>query len=113
MRDRRTGEAFAKFKDDPKLYDIHIDRHPVPATAATERAVEELIQRNFESEFFLSAREIERQAERMRQALLQPPQIVLEAEQTQSAHEIISRPRAHSPAPAVTDTRGSSDDPFR
>jgi hypothetical protein len=79
LRQKPTGEAFAKFKDDPRLYDIAIDHDPRPSTRAIEEAVEDLIARNFETEFFVPAAEVERQSEHLRKALLQGPPIIIES----------------------------------
>lgn len=70
VRQMRTGEALGKFRDDPKLYRLLIDRHIVPETPASERAMEELLERNFASEFFRSAAQVEQEEDRLRQSIL-------------------------------------------
>ncbi|MBW3600757.1 MAG: hypothetical protein KY475_26265, partial [Planctomycetes bacterium] len=79
IRSKRTGEAFGKFKDDSRLYDIAIEQHRIPEGPAIERAVEELIAENFESEFFRSAEIVKQEEERLRQRILREPPVILEA----------------------------------
>ena len=75
IREKRTGEAFGKFKDDPTLYDIAITRHPQPDGPAIEQAVEELLEQNFASEFFVSSALVEQESEQLRVDILRPPVI--------------------------------------
>jgi len=77
VRQRRTGEAFGKFRDDEHLYDIHIDHHPIADTPKLTESLAELKQRNFESPLFLSKAFVERESERLREALLREPPITV------------------------------------
>lgn len=97
LREKRTGEAFGKFKDDPTLYDIDVTRHPVPEGPANEEAVTELLQKNFESEFFVSAAIVEQQGEKLREEILRAPVIPIES-------------RAHNQASGIPDS--GPPDPF-
>ena len=77
IRGRRTGEAFGKFRDDERLFDIHVDHNPIAPTPKLEAKVQELLQRNFESDLFLSKAEVERRAEQLRELLLHQPPITI------------------------------------
>lgn len=101
-----TGEAFGKFRGDPHLYDLAIDHRPrlVRSTPSVEAKVEELKQANFDSELFLSKAEVERQAEAIRQQLLQGPTIRLP---DLSAHH-----QSSGIAPSGSNT-SNDEDPFR
>ena len=78
IRTKPTGEAFGKFKDDPNVYDLALTYRPVNDTPEIRQKVEELIQRNFESDFFVPASQIESEAEELRLNLLRRPPIVLD-----------------------------------
>ncbi|MBW3598961.1 MAG: hypothetical protein KY475_17025, partial [Planctomycetes bacterium] len=79
IRSKRAGEAFGKFKDDPRLYDIAIEQHRIPEGPAIERAVEELVAENFESEFFRSAASVKQEEEILRERILGEPPVILDA----------------------------------
>lgn len=81
VRNRRTGSAFAKFKDDPRLYDLAIDHQPIRETPELLRRVEELKAKNFESEFFRSKEDVEAEMEKLRAEILSTPKIVLSSGQ--------------------------------
>ena len=80
VRELRTGEAFGVFVNDPKLYSILVDYDPVEPSAAIEEAKQELIEKNFEAEFFVSATEADREAQEVREMLLRRPSIVIDAQ---------------------------------
>lgn len=77
IRELPTGFAFGKFKDDPKLYHLRIEQQKTDETPELRRRKEELLQKNFESEFFVSKEAVEREEERMRLALLSNSPILL------------------------------------
>jgi hypothetical protein len=107
VRKRSTGETFGKFRDDERLYDILIDHHPIIESAKLRALKEELLQKNFESEVFLSKADVEREAEIIRESLLREPPIVLTTHQpaNESAHQAASK------APA-SEARLNDDIPF-
>lgn len=78
IRERKTGAAFGKFRDDPNVYDLDIMHHPLHDSPALERAVDELKSRNFASEFFVSKSDVEREEEHLRRRILTDPPIVIE-----------------------------------
>lgn len=80
IRQLRTGVAFGQFVDDDHLYKIHVDYHPVRVTARLRDRVEELLQRNFEQDCFISREEADRREELVRQQLLTAPRIILRTE---------------------------------
>lgn len=77
IRELHTGEAFGRFVNDDRLYHMLIDHDPVAETPRSNERMQELIQRNFEQDFFISATEADRLAELDRQRLLGPDRIVL------------------------------------
>jgi hypothetical protein len=77
VRNLTTGLAYGRFLDDPKLYHLGIEFDPVDETPELATAVEELLQRNFEQDFFISREEADRLAEQERLRLLTPPAIEL------------------------------------
>ena len=103
VRELQTGVAFGRFVDDPQLYHIGIDHNPVRETPTLETRYQELLQRNFEQEFFISAEEADRLAERDRLRLLRPGPIVLDV-------ELVPRPGETCPE---KETRQEPPDPFR
>lgn len=98
LREKRTGEAFGKFKDDPTLYDIAITRHPEPQEPAIEEAKQELLEQNFASEFFVSSALVEQESEKLRIEILRPPIIRIEGDDQRHA--------------SGNDDTGADDDPF-
>ncbi len=77
IRTLKTGEAVAKFYDDPNLHRVLIDEDPIPDSPRLRAAVQELIQKNFESDLFVSAAQLDMEAEQIRLSLFQSPVIVL------------------------------------
>ena len=75
IRELKTGHAFGKFVDDPTLYHLKVDHHPIRRTSALERRLQELLQRNFEQDLFISRAEADRLEELHRRELLTPPKI--------------------------------------
>ncbi len=77
VRELPTGFAFGKFKDDPKLYHLKIEEQKTDETPELRQRKQELLAKNFESEFFVSKEAIEREEERLRLALLSQSAIVI------------------------------------
>jgi len=103
VRQLRTGEAFGQFDSDPQLHHLQIDHRPVRETRSLETRYQELLQKNFEQEFFISTAEAERLAEQDRLRLLAheaiqlPPGTVIESAVASSSGENSSSPPATSP----------------
>lgn len=77
LRTSPTGRAFGKFKDDPRLYEIDIDHHPITETKALLQKYDELLAKNFELEFFQSKAAAELEGEQLRELVLNPAKIFL------------------------------------
>ncbi len=77
VRGLSTGFAFGKFKDDPKLYHLKIEEQKTEETPELRQRKQELLAKNFESEFFVSKEAIEREEERLRMSLLSQKAIVI------------------------------------
>lgn len=84
IRELRTGECFARFVNDPRLYHLLVNYEPVRETPRIDAAVKELLQRNFEQDCFISAARADQLADVERRALLSPPAIVIPAQNDQS-----------------------------
>ncbi|MCY2990974.1 MAG: hypothetical protein NTY19_24325 [Planctomycetota bacterium] len=97
IRTRRTGEAFAKFRDDERLYDLLVDYHPIPDTPRLLESVEELIQRNFTSDVFVSKAYVETEGERLRESLLRQPPITIPAAALQNLEYVLDAPSPLTP----------------
>lgn len=80
VRQLKTGHCFGKFVDDDRLHRIHVKYEPVPETARTEARVAELVQRNYEQDFFISSAEADRQGELARLKLLEQPKIIVKTD---------------------------------
>jgi hypothetical protein len=80
IRQLKTGEAFGRFVDDNRLYHLGIHYEPIRETPSQQRRLQELLQRNFEQDIFISASTADQLAERDRQRLLGPDRIVLRDE---------------------------------
>lgn len=94
IRELQTGVCFGKFVDNDHLYKIQVDHRPVRITRRLEERMEELLQRNFEQEFFISKEESDRLAEQDRLELLQPPRIELHVPADQIV--LASSPDSHA-----------------
>ncbi|MCC7420554.1 MAG: hypothetical protein IT428_09745, partial [Planctomycetaceae bacterium] len=79
IRKRGTGEAFAMFAGDPDVHSIDVEEIPIEETSELTGHVQELLDRNYESGFFLTAEEVDRELEECRRTLLTSPQIVIPA----------------------------------
>lgn len=77
LRTLKTGEALAKFYDDPQLHRVLVDEDPIPDSERLREAVKELIQKNFESDLFVSAARADEEAEEIRLSLFQPQKLIL------------------------------------
>ncbi|MCA9078425.1 MAG: TraM recognition domain-containing protein [Planctomycetaceae bacterium] len=96
IRQLKTGICFGRFADDDWLYQILVDYAPVHANPRTDARMQELIERNFEQDLFISASEADRLGEEDRRRLLAVPKIEIRK----------NRPQRDSSDPP-------SDDPFR
>lgn len=77
IRRLQTGEAFGMFAGAPDVHFVNVDHLPLYQSLKLRDAVDALIEKNFESEFFISAAEADRETERYRQQLLQGTPILL------------------------------------
>ena len=77
LRTLNTGEALAKFYNDSVLHRVLIDEDPIPDSTRLRAAVDELIQKNFESDLFVSAARADQEAEEIRLSLFQPQKLIL------------------------------------
>jgi len=77
IRRRGTGEAFAMFANNPGVHAIEVEQIPVEESPELNARVQELLARNYESDFFLSAAAADRELEQCRQLLFQSPTIVI------------------------------------
>lgn len=84
IRTKRTGAAFGKFKDDPRLYDLAINHIPIIETPELIENREKLLERNFSQDCFISKEEVERQGEQQRQLLLSGESIVIKSDEPTS-----------------------------
>ena len=80
VRQLKTGEAFGRFVDDERLYHLNIHYDPVRQTPSQQQRLQELLQRNFEQDIFISADAADRLAEQDRRRLLGSDRIILPAE---------------------------------
>lgn len=106
IRKLSTGDCLAKFVNDPQVYGIGVQRPPIPDSPQIQEAVEELKEQNFQSDIFLPAAQVDREAEEIRQRLLTGPVISVSSNgRSQAAGD-------GSPPPASGD--GADDvNPFR
>ena len=77
IRKLQTGEAFGMFAGDPDVHTVKVDYLPLFESSELRERVDALIEKNFESEFFISASEADREADLYRQQLLQGKPIQL------------------------------------
>lgn len=80
LRLLNTGETLAKFYNDREIYPTLIHEDPIPDSPKLRAAVEELIQRNFESDIFISASLADQEAELIRRSLFEAPKIIIPSE---------------------------------
>ena len=105
IRRLQTGEAFIQLANDPEIHFAKIDHLPIHDSLELRDRIEELIVKNFESEFFISAAEADRELELYRHQLLQESPIVLPVVLPDSAISIESEETASEAK--------SDSDPFR
>ena len=101
IRKLQTGEAFGMFAGDLAVHFVNVDHLPLYESLQLRDAVDALIEKNFESEFFISAAEADRETERYRQQLLQGTPILLSGKDYST-----------NPDKTSIEVEGSSD-PFR
>jgi hypothetical protein len=77
IRKRKTGEAYAKLRDDDQLYDVRVEYQPTGETAKVRDKIEALIERNFQADLFRSMASVEKEAEQIRESLLRDPPITI------------------------------------
>lgn len=70
IRHLKTGEAFCMFPGDPTIHEVAVDYLPIDDTPEMQDAVSALLERNYDSEFFVSAAEADLEAETIRADLL-------------------------------------------
>jgi len=75
IRRLQTGEAIAQLANSPDIRRILVDFLPLDDLPSLERRVEELLHRNFESDFFISSQAASSELERYRRELLTGPTI--------------------------------------
>ncbi|MEZ5951724.1 MAG: hypothetical protein R3C12_21440 [Planctomycetaceae bacterium] len=111
VRQLKTGHCFGKFADDPNLYRILVKYDPVAETASTQRRLEELIQENYERDFFISSGEADRIAEEARCKLLESPRIVVKSAPEKTSSPVVQTTEIVNPdgEPSVE----KDQDPFR
>ena len=100
VRQLKTGHCFGKFVDDDRLYNIRVKYEPVAETARAQARVDELVQRNYEQDFFISSAEADRQGELARLKLLEQPKIIINTNNgLNDATNGISSPQPKGPDP--------------
>lgn len=101
VRRLKTGQCFAKFVNDDRLKRVLINYQPVADTPRARQRLMELLQANFEQDFFISTTEADRQYEAARERLLQP--------------EVIRIPQKSPESPNVSDAVQTvrEEHPFR
>ena len=87
IRQLKTGICFGRFADDDQLYEIMVDYAPVTANPRTDARMQDLIERNFEQDMFISASEADRLAFEDRRRLLAPPRIDFRPDRPQSGSD--------------------------
>ena len=85
IRKLLTGEALAKFYNDADLHSVLVNEDPIPDSPKLRAAKEELLQKNFESDLFVSAARMDAEAEQIRLSLFQPSTIYLPASDSRAA----------------------------
>jgi hypothetical protein len=70
IRRLKTGEAFVKLHDDDELYKVKVRLNKIHESESVDKRVEEFKQENFESDYFISSQNAERQFEELRRDLL-------------------------------------------
>ncbi len=91
LRTQPTGTAIAKFFNNPIPKRIIVDEDPIPDSLKLQEAVNALIEKNFESDFFVPAGTIDREAEQIRLSLFQPPRLILGSTPDRSIDLSVSR----------------------
>ncbi len=79
VRRRKTGQAYGKFKDDDRVYDLDIEDSTLRETPELQRRYDELLARNFSSQLFATREDAEREEQLVRDKLLSQPPIMLDA----------------------------------
>lgn len=77
LRRLQTGESFLQRANDPEIRSVLVDYVPVESTRSLQTCVSELLARNFESDFFITKADADREREECRRWLLTEPAIRL------------------------------------
>lgn len=102
VRQLKTGHCYGKFVDDDTLYRMLIEHNPIRETRRADERLRELLQRNYEQDFFISSAEADRLTNMARLQLLEPERIVLTSSETEQKASI---------QPSEVDNQNSSVDP--
>ncbi len=92
LRTQPIGNAVAKFLHNPMPIRLIVDEDPIPDSESLQAAVQELIAKNFESDFFVSAASIDNEAEQIRLSLFETPKIIVQTQPVISLDTNSSRP---------------------
>jgi hypothetical protein len=79
IRQLKTGQAYLQLANSDRVRKIKVDHVPFPQTPKLLEAIARLKERNFASDFFISAAEADREAEQCRLQLFEQPPIRLES----------------------------------
>jgi hypothetical protein len=109
IRQLKTGNCFAKLYNDDHLYKLKVDYRKLRDSRDVQARIDDLKQRNYEQDLFISSAEADRLREEARQQLLARPRISLPGPITfQSADQNES-----GEIPPVDTRPASMPDPFR
>ena len=90
LRRLDRGESFLQLVNDPRIRNVKVDYLPFELTAELQRRIDELLEQNYESDFFITQAEADRERDECRQWLLTSPtvrlpdQTVIDADATES-----------------------------
>ena len=100
IRKLGTGQALGKFADDPQLYRVQVHHDPIPDSPQIRAEMQNLIEQNFQSDLFVSAADLDREAEELRQALFHDPPVTLHVERSETPALPGPVVPVHTPAPS-------------
>ncbi|MBI1312134.1 DUF87 domain-containing protein [bacterium] len=98
IRRLSTGESFLQLVNDPEIRPVLVDYVPIEPSHSLDTRLGDLLARNFESDFFITKAEADREREDCRRWLLTTPairlpdQTVVEGEATDSVSESATDP---------------------
>lgn len=99
IRRLRTGEAFTMFPNSDDIREVRIDHQPIDEDTALRKRIEELLQRNYESGFFISAQQADNEVDECRRQLLAAPPLRIDLNRNQAASRKTDSDEASSPFP--------------